>query len=108
MGKLLLLFLAVGFAVYACNVQEARRGAATAGNPHEGLREACKQFIEQRELETRDAVWGRYWDWTVVAGTGGEYSVGARYAVGNATRYTTCMVQREGASIKLIKLTRMQ
>lgn len=108
MGKLLLLVLAVGFAVYACNMKEGRQSVAAEGDPYGGLRHACKQFIERRELETRDAVWGSYWEWTVVPHAGGEFTVGARYAVGSATRYTSCIVQREGASIKLIKLTRMQ
>lgn len=82
--------------------------AAPVREPHAGARAACKMFIERRQLETANAVWGEWTSWTLVENDDGSVSVGARYAVGNRTRYTNCLMREEGADWRLLKLTRLQ
>lgn len=108
MGKLLLLALAVGFAVYACNARDQRREATRIPDPTAGLRGACRDFIQQQQPEAQDAAWGEYWQWSVVDNHDGTFSVGARYGVAGRSRYTTCIVRPEGREIRLVRLARLQ
>lgn len=82
-------------------------GAPEAGS-ESGMRWACQEFIRRSQIETVDAYWGDISTWTLVDGGDGVISVGARYSVAAATRYTTCVLRREGGVIRIVRLTRLQ
>lgn len=82
--------------------------AAPAYDSMKGIRTACQMFIQRQQLETRNIDWGDYFSWTVVDNRDGTHSVGARYAVGDKTRYTTCVLRLAGSDWQLVKLTRLQ
>lgn len=71
-----------------------------------GIREACRQFVERRDL-VRPINFGEYWNWTVIDNKDGTYSVGARYAAGQRNRYSTCVIRHDGGSFELVTLSRI-
>jgi len=77
---------------------------ATSTNPHAGLRYACRHFIEQVQLEARDAIWGDTTGWQIVDNPDGTHTVGARYAVAGRTRLTMCVISRDAKALRLEKL----
>lgn len=109
MGKSLLVLAILCVLLYACvRRSDAPSNASVPPDPHAGVRGACKLFIEQRQLETAQANWGDISTWHVVDNADGSLSVGARYSVGAGTRFTTCVMRREGSSFRLEKLSRLQ
>lgn len=82
--------------------------AAAPPDPHAGMRGACKQFIERQQLEAANAVWGDWSNWTIVENGDGTATVGAKYAIGDRTRYSSCIIAREGDQLRLVKITRLQ
>lgn len=83
----------------------ATAGAACAEPA--GLREACRQFVEQAEV-VRPLHWGDYLNWTVVRNDDQSYSVGARFAAAGRERYTVCLVRYERRAFVLDKLVRLR
>lgn len=109
MGKGLVVLAILCALVYACN--QRLDGPSVHPQPvdaHAGVRAACKLFIEQRQLETARANWGDISTWQVVDNADGSLSVGAKYSVGTGTRFTTCVMRREGSDFRLEQLSRLQ
>ena len=71
----------------------------------DGLREACRRFVERAEA-ARPIDWGQYWLWTVVANEVGTHSVGARYVASGMPRYVVCVLRLRAGAFELQQLTR--
>jgi hypothetical protein len=93
--------------VWVASVLLAASMAATA--QPDGIRAACKIFIERSITGQAGFDFGNFSQWTVVDNKDGTWSVGGRYTIGNGARaaYTTCVIRREGGSFKLVSLTRL-
>lgn len=77
-----------------------------------GIREACRQFVEQRLNDPGSAEWGNYTSWTVVDNRDGTYSVGARFRAKNGfgglqQAYYTCVIRQRGKNFELVQLSRL-
>lgn len=83
-----------------------------AAEPPAGIREACRQFVEQGLDDPRSANFGEYWNWTVIANSDGSYSVGARYRASNRRgavqqMYSTCIIRVRGKNFVSERVTRL-
>jgi hypothetical protein len=78
----------------------------------EGIREACRQFVQRDMPDPRGADYGEYWTWTVVDNRDGSYSVGAKYRAAGPggtlrNKYTTCIIRVRGRNFELEKLAHL-
>lgn len=75
----------------------------------DGIRTACKIFIERSISAQAGFNFGDVSRWAVVDNKDGTWSVGARYTIGNGARaaYSTCVIRRESGNFKLVSLTRL-
>lgn len=83
-------------------------GVSAANAQPDGLRGACKLFVEQ-QLRPAAVEWGDFYNWTVVDNKDGTYSVGAKFTTQNGARmnYVTCIIRQRGKNFDLVKLSRL-
>lgn len=74
-----------------------------------GIRGACKIFIERSVHGQPTPDFGEFSAWTVVDNRDGTYSVGGKYTLANGTKsaYTTCVIRKTSDGFSLVKLARL-
>lgn len=109
MGKAFVLIATLCAVLYLLPTSPDSGAASSAPrDPMAGARGACQILIQRKELEAKRADWGDMSAWSTTDNGDGTVSVGARYAVGDGTRYTVCVLRRDGADWQGLKLSRLQ